>query len=348
MTGVHRQQIQDRVPQARVFKIWNVPGFGTADADYLDLLSDILTKGKVSRLYQRLVYTDQLATSVYSFVDTNEIGSQFYIDATARPGQDLGKLEKEIDEEVARLLSTGPTSAELKRVQTQYAANFMRGMQRIGGFGGKSDLLAQAEVFTGDPSYLFKTSFNRHEQATPADVKAAANEWLADGEFVLEVLPFPEHKTVASGVDRAKLPAVAGMPELKLPKLERATLANGMKIILAERHEAPMVNFWLLEDAGYAADSTATPGTASMTSEMLPFGTKTHSALEIDEQVETLGAQLNSYANIDLSTVHLSALKSNLDGSIALFADVIMNPVSRRQISRGCNGNIWRRSSRKR
>ena len=326
MTGVHRQQMQDRVPQARVFKIWNVPGFGTADLDYLDLLSDILTKGKVSRLYRRLVYNDQLATSVYAFVDTNEIGSQFYIDATARPGQDLGKLEREIDEEVARLLSTGPTETELKRVQTQYAANFMRGMQRIGGFGGKSDLLAQAEVYTGDPSYLFKTSFNRHEQATPAELKATANEWLADGEFVLEVLPFPDHKTIASGVDRSKLPEVSGMPELKLPKLQRATLPNGMKIILAERHEAPMVNFWLLEDAGYAADSTATPGTASMTSEMLPFGTKTHSALEIDERVETLGAQLQSYANIDLSTVHLSALKSNLDGSIALFADVIMNP----------------------
>ncbi len=327
MTGVHRQQIQDRVPQARVLKIWNVPGFGTADADYLDLLSDVLTKGKVSRLYQRLVYNDQLATSVYSFVEINEIGSQFYIDATARPGQDLAKVEKAIDEEIARLLSTGPTDSELKRVQTQYAANLMRGMQRIGGFGGKSDLLAQAEVFTGDPSYRFKTSFNRHEQATPAEVKKSGDEWLADGEFVLEVLPFPEHKTVASSVDRSKLPTVSGIPELKLPKLERATLANGMKIILAQRHDAPMVNFWLLEDAGYAADSTAAPGTARMTSEMLPFGTKNHSALEIDEQVETLGARLDSFANIDLSTVELSALKSNLDASIALFADVIMNPV---------------------
>ncbi|HMC58009.1 MAG TPA: pitrilysin family protein, partial [Candidatus Solibacter sp.] len=326
MTGVHRQQVQDRVPQARVFKIWNVPGFGTADTDYLDLASDILTKGKVSRLYKRLVYTDQLATAVSCFIDTNEIGSQFTIDATARPGQDPAKLEKAIDEEVARLLSAGPTPEELKRVQTQYAANFLRGMQRIGGFGGKSDLLAQAEVYTRDPAYLFKTSFNRHVQATPAEVKAAASHWLADGQFVLEVLPFPEYTTVTSNLDRSKPPEASGIPELKLPKLERATLANGMKIILAQRHEAPMVNFWLLEDAGYAADSTTVSGTASMTSEMLPFGTRTHNTLEIDEQVESLGARLNSYANIDLSTVELSALKSNLEPSIALFADVVMNP----------------------
>ncbi len=325
MTGTHRQTVQDRVPQARIYKLWNVPGFGTADLDYLDLAADCLAKGKVSRLYKRLVYTDQLATDVSAYVDVNEIGSQFHIEATARPGQDTAKLEKAMDEEVARFLAEGPTAAELKRVQTQFTANFLRNAERIGGFGGKSDLLAQAQVFAGDPSYLFKTSFTRHTQATPARVKAAVSHWLADGVFVLEVAPFPEYKTLTSGVDRSKIPEPGNVTDLKLPKLERATLSNGIKIILAERHNVPLVNFWLLEDAGYAADGSKS-GIASLTSEMLPFGTKTQSALQIDEQIESLGAQLRSSANIDLSTVQLSAIKANLDPSLTLLADIVMNP----------------------
>src|SRR5438034_2341449 len=60
MTGTHRQIVQDRVPQARIYKIWNMPQYGSADADYLDLVSDILSTGKTSRLYKRLIYDDQV------------------------------------------------------------------------------------------------------------------------------------------------------------------------------------------------------------------------------------------------------------------------------------------------
>jgi zinc protease len=59
---------------------------------------------------------------------------------------------------------------------------------------------------------------------------------------------------------------------------------------------------------------------------MLLFGTRTKSALEIDEQIESLGARFNPTANIDLSTIEMSALKANLDPSLALLADIAMNP----------------------
>jgi len=326
MTGTHKSRMQDRVPQARVYKVWNVPGFGTPEADYLDLVSDCLGKGRLSRLNKRLVYDDQIATSVNAFYDPNEIAGQFIIIATARPGEDIGKVEKEIDEELARFLKDGPTPEELKRMQTQFEGEFLRGLDRIGGFGGKSDILAEAQVYTGDPSYLFKTSLQRHENATPADIKKAANDWLSDGVFELEVLPFPDYKAVATNLDRSKPPAITETAELKMPKLQRATLSNGLKVVLAERHEIPVVNFWMAEDAGFATDAMATPGTASLTSAMLTYGTKTRSALQISEESETLGAQISARANAELSTIELSALKSNLDASLSLFGDVIINP----------------------
>ena len=91
MTGVHRQVAQDRVPQARIYKVWNVPQNGSADADYLGLLGRVLSQGKSSRLYKRLVYDDQIATDVAAFNFAQEIGGQFRIQATARPGDDLTK-----------------------------------------------------------------------------------------------------------------------------------------------------------------------------------------------------------------------------------------------------------------
>ncbi len=325
MTGTHRQVVQDRVPQARIYKVWNIPEYGSADSVYLDLVSDILTTGKTSRFYKRLIYDDQIATDAPAFVDLREIGGQFRVQATARPGQGLGQVEKELDEELARFLKDGPTAEELQRVKTEYDANFIRGIERIGGFGGKSDRLAQSEVFRGSPD-AYKASLKMVREATADDLKAAANRWLADGVYILEVLPFPPYKTAAAGADRSKAPEIGTPPELKLPKLQRAKLSNGLSVVLAERHEVPLVSFWMTSDAGYAADEFAAPGTASMTMALLTGGTKTRSALEISDQLAMLGAELRANSNLDMSTVRLSALKSKLDPSLELFADVILNP----------------------
>jgi zinc protease len=326
MTGTHRQIVQDRVPQARIYKVWNIPQYGSADADYLDMVSDVLTLGKTSRFYKRLVYDDQIATDAGAYVSLNEIGGQFLVQATARPGQDLAQVEKDLDEELARFLKNGPTADELARVKAQHEASFVRGIERIGGFGGKSDRLAQSQVFLGSPD-AYKISLKRVQDATAEDLKEAANRWLSDGVYILEVLPFPQYKTAATGADRSKPPEIGASPELNLPKLQRSTLSNGLKVILAERHEVPLVDFWLALDAGYAADQFASPGTDSMTMALLNGGTKTRTALQISDEQELLGAQLRAYSNLDLSIVQLSSLKSKLDPSLDLFADVILNPV---------------------
>ena len=325
MSGVHRAVMQDRVPLPRIYKIWNVPPFGSADADYLDLVSACLGQGKTSRLYKRLVYDDQIASDVTVYLEAREIGSQFYIQVTARPGHNLDEIEKEIDQELARFLKDGPTPQELQRIQTQYAASFTRGVERIGGFGGKSDRLAQYAVFTGDPDG-YKITLKRVRKATPEDLRSTANRWLSDGVYIAEVQPFPEYKTATAGTDRSKPPALGTPPELKLPKLERSTLSNGLKLILAERHDVPMVNFWIAADAGYAADQFAAPGTAKLMSTLLIDGTHTRNALEINDQAALLGAQLGAFSNLDFCFVRLSALKAKLDPSLELFSDVLLNP----------------------
>jgi zinc protease len=325
-TGSQRGIMQDRVPQARIYKVWNIPGWGTADADYLNLVSDVLSSGKSSRLFKRLVYDDQIATDVSASLDLREIGGLFVIEASARPGVDLARVEKAVDEELRRLLAGGPTPTELRRVKAQYRAGFIRGVERIGGFGGKSDVLAAGEVFAQRRPDFYKVRLNRVQQATPAQVANSARQWLSDGVYNLEVQPYPEYQVARAAADRSRLPEPGTPPDTRFPQLERATLSNGLKIVLAKRAAIPQVRFDLLLDAGFAADQSGIPGTASLALAMLDEGTAQRNALQISDQLAQLGANLGTGSKLDVSSVSLEALKENLDPSLAIYADVILHP----------------------
>lgn len=327
-TGTHRQIAQDRVPQARLYQVWNIPQYGAADGDYLSLAADILAGGKSSRLYRRLVFDEQIASSVNAFAELSEIGGRFYIIATARPGVPLAKVEKAVDDELAKFLAEGPTADELQRVKTQSIAGFVRGVERIGGFGGKSDVLAENQVYLGDPA-AYRTSLRRVNDATAQEVRNSAMAWLSDGAYILEVHPYPQFGTIASTVDRSKLPVPTIKPTVEFPKLQTATLSNGLKIVLAERHAVPLVNARLQIDAGYAADQFAVPGAAKLAMSLLDEGTEQRTALQISDEAERLGASLGMSSDLDTSSISLFALKANLDPSLDLFADVALHPAFR-------------------
>ncbi|MBC6983130.1 pitrilysin family protein [Caulobacter sp. 17J80-11] len=324
-SGEQRAVVADRVAQARLYKVWNVPQIGSADYDYLNLLTDILVSDKTSRLYKRMVYDEQIATNVSAYIDGREIGSQFVVELTARPGDDLKAVEKAFDEEMARLLTSGPTAEEVQKVRTLYTSGFVNGLERIGGFGGKSDILAQSQVYRGSPD-AWKESMARVQSATPADLQKAGKAWLSDGSYTLEVLPFPNYQAASTGADRKSMPKPGEMQAPKFAQLERGTLSNGMKVVVAPRHDVPLVRFNMMFDAGYAADQGGKPGTASLAMNMLDEGTTSRDSLAISKELALLGASLGTGSNLDYSTVSLSTLKANLDKSLDLYADVILNP----------------------
>ncbi len=324
-TGTHRGWVQDRVPQARLYRVWNVPEFGSSEEALLDLAAEVLGTGKTSRLYKRLVYKDQIATSATSSNDTNEIGGQFDFTLTANPGGDLNKVEKEADEELQSFLKNGPSAAELQLAKTQILGRYARIVERIGGFGGKSDLLARCQSFRGNPD-CYKDYLKWVKAATPATVKKAANDWLSDGDYVLEVQPYPTSFKTDAKLDRSKEPAPGDPMSLKLPELQKATLSNGLKIVLAERHSAPVVNFTLMVNSGYSADAENATGTASFEQRMLEEGTPTRDSLKIGEELEALSANFNASANLDYSLVSLNTLKSTMDPSLDIYADLILHP----------------------
>jgi zinc protease len=322
-TGKHEQVMFDRVPQARLYKIWNIPEWGSADADLLSLASGVLSSDKKSRLYNRLVYTERKASDIQAFSFNSEIGGLFGVVATALDQADLDYIDDAIDEELAAFINKGPSKEELSRLRTGARASFVRGLERI---SGKADILAEHQVFAGSPD-AYKESVTRFQTASAKEITTATEKWLSDGEYSLRVLPFAKHTTTPSKVDRSTgIPTVGSAPDVSFDKLQKATLSNGLRVILANRSAVPVVRMQLLVDAGYAADQDVKPGTANLAMAMLDEGTKTRDALEISTEMSEMGTSIGSGTSLDSSVVSLNTLKAKLEDSLDLYADIILNP----------------------
>ncbi|MCR9228207.1 MAG: insulinase family protein [Flavobacteriaceae bacterium] len=321
-----RQEYQDRVPETRVLFAWGTPPFGSREDLHFDLISAILTSGKNSRLYQKFIYQDQSASAAVSFQSSSEIASQFITWLNVKQGEDAAKLEKELEAEIERFIKEGPTEEELKRVKANYFANFIKGLERIGGFGGVSDILASNQTYHGEASY-YKTQLKYVEDATAEDLRKTAGKWLTKGKHVLICRPFPEYDIVESSVDRSKLPELGAPKSSKFPELQRMQLSNGLNVVLAQRKGVPTVIINLVADAGYKTDYLSSPGTANLAMNLMDEGTKDKTSLEINEQLQLLGASLSTFSSQDESNVYMSTLKPSLDASLDLFMDVLLNPV---------------------
>ena len=211
-----REVMQDRVPQARVYKAWTGPQWGSADANHLQLALRILGGGKNSRLYKRLVYSDQIATDVSISGLFLEIAGAVLLEASAKPGVALATVEQAIDEEIALFLKKGPTRAELQREQTRIRSDFIRGIERIGGMGGKSSVLAEYATY-GGAADLYLRDFEYIATATRKDLRDVANRWITPFPYVAEIVPFPDLHAVPEGIDRSAMPDSGTVDQVSFP-----------------------------------------------------------------------------------------------------------------------------------
>ncbi len=344
-----RETTTDQVAQTRIIKVWNVPQYGAPDVERLQLLAQVLGGSRASRLDQRLTFGDKTVDSISASMDASELGGQFLISADVKQGVDPAVVEKAIDEELNKLIANGPSATELAQARTVFKARFVRGIERIGGFGGKADALAECAVYTGDPG-CFRTSLERIESATPAQVKTVGKQWLSRGDYTLTVnkgervviaeepsapagpavalpMPDPKFKTVASDLDRSQgVPVTTSFPTLNFPAIQRGKLANGMTVLLAERHDVPVVQMTMEFPGGFSTDLGRKLGTASFTMGMLDEGAGQYDTIAFGNRAESLGANIGTGASLDAAAASLSALSENLDDSMALFADVVRRP----------------------
>ena len=184
-----RLVLEDRVELPRIYMAWHSAAmYAPGDAE-MDLVSELLTTGKMSRLYRTLVYEKRIALDVSAFQSSREISSFFVLAATAAPGQSLADITAVLDAELQQLVVKGPTTSEMERVSAQAEAHFLYRLQTVGGFGGKSDQLNAYNVFRGDPGY-FGADLDRYRAADAETVRLAAERTLRpDQRILLSVVP---------------------------------------------------------------------------------------------------------------------------------------------------------------
>ena len=321
-----REIMFDDVPQARIYKIWNVPERDTEEAAHFDLASSVLVGGKNSPLYKELVYEQQIATSVSSFYYDREIAGMFFIVADVVAGVDPAKVEAAMDDVMTNFIKRGPNPKLLKAEKTKLLAGFIRGIQRIGGFGGKSDLLATCQTYTGNPG-CFQENAAFMDAVTPSKMKATFAKWIDDTPYVLTILPTDKYEVAQTDLDRsAGVPYPTEKVEFQFPKLQTATLSNGAIVVLAQRKGVPLVELNFQFNFGYAQENNDELGYTNFMMDMLNEGTEKYSSLEFDQILDSLGSNIGFGSGLDSSFVSISSLKDNLDETLDLAKEAVMYP----------------------
>jgi len=171
---------------------WHSPEYLTEGDATADMLATVLATGKASRLYRRLVLEKQIAQSVDATQQSIGAQSVFTIEVVARPGVSTDTLKKEVDAVLEEIRKSGITPEELNRARTRYDTRMLSGLESVGGFGGKADVLQNYNQFIGEPSYLAQ-DLARYQAVSQEDVKRYANEQLRpDARVVLHAVPSPQ------------------------------------------------------------------------------------------------------------------------------------------------------------
>jgi predicted Zn-dependent peptidase len=317
-----RDTVVDKVQLPRITFAYHSPARLTDGDAEMDLAASVLSQGKTSRLYRKLVYEERLCTQVRASQGSMQLGSMFQVDLTPRPGADLDKVEKIADEEIAKFLDQGPTSEELERRKAELELSMLTRLQSV---ERVADKLNEYEYYWGEPN-SFKRDLDRYRNATPDRVRARAREVLSAPRVVLRVLPEDPRHTEA-GRDERPTKEEAKAFEPSAP--ETAKLSNGMQLIVFPRPTLPLVSAELLFQPGSAIHTDSEgkrAGLASLTAAMLKEGAGDLDALKFDEMLQSLGARLSTGAGHEQATVSLTVLRRNFEKAASLMADAVRRP----------------------
>ncbi|MFI5384486.1 MAG: M16 family metallopeptidase [Fimbriimonadales bacterium] len=317
---VRRLTIVDKVAQARSYMVWHSPAaFKQGDAE-LELLAGLLSDGFASRLYQRLVVKDRIASDVSAEQGSQYLGSLFMIVATAKEGVSPDKLEAAIDDEIAKLLATGPDSEELAREKAKYQLATFSSLESL---SDVADRLNEFDFYLGEPN-SFKWDLDRHTKLGSADLLTWARRILdPNARLILRVVPESDEPDQNP---RDQRPKIGAAKDLALPVPTQFKLSNGLNVFYFSRPELPLMSVSMQFDGGYTSDPAAKSGLASMTSGMLGQGAGALDAAAFSKEIDAIGASFSAGSSETASEVNLLSTEAGFEKGLSLFADAIIRP----------------------
>jgi zinc protease len=333
----------------------------TGDSYALDILADLIGRGKKSPLYKIVVEDKKLAPSVMTFNNSNEVTGDFRIRIRTFPDKNLTEVENAIKEAFAKFEKDGFTEKDLARTKAGIETNFYNAISSV---LGKSRQLASYNVFAGSPDFL-NTDLNNSLNVTSEDVWRVYNKYIKAQKYVLlsivpkgkpdlaaenselfvisgdniksytdeekiAIMNQPENlvkvEKLESKFDRSKQPVNGPDPSLKSQSIWNDELSNGIKVLGIEQNELPLVDFQIAIKSGLLLDDINKVGSANLVSRMLMQGTKNKTPLELEQAIEDLGSNISVVTTDDAVLIRVNCLSTKFAETFNLVEEILFEP----------------------
>ncbi|RYG88494.1 insulinase family protein [bacterium] len=339
--GVKRAEFKDQVEQAKTIMVWHSPAKYKRGDYEMRLLGPLLSDGLGSRLYDRLVVQDKIATDVSAYQDSNLLDSTFTIEADAAEVGDVPKVEAAIAEEIARFVKEGPKPDDLKRVEAKQEARLLGSIQSI---DNRADLLNELEFYNGKAD-SFDAVLKAYRAVTPASIRAEAARVLdLNNRLIVTVVPGQPEPTATAPAPageapvtptpradpaqnpRATIPTPGPAAPFTAPAPKEFTLSNGVRVSYWNRPALPLMAVEILFPRGANTDPRGQEGRASLAAEMLTEGAGDLSATEFKRRLDLVGADFGASAGTLTTTASLSVPSRGFPEALGLVAIALASP----------------------
>ncbi|HYG14425.1 MAG TPA: pitrilysin family protein [Bacteroidia bacterium] len=323
------------------------------DEPALDMLAEIFGGNINSPLYQNFVKTEK-AVAASSSHPCRELGGEFMINIFYNPKYTQKEIEDLLRKTINEFDPTKITDDQLLAAKTNMEANLVRIMESV---QGKASQLTNWTMLMGNKSYNLKNEVERYKAVTKEDIARVFDKYIKsrNAAFVHVVQRAPElkdssfsanpypgivddakekeyvglkYEPVVDNFDRSQRPAIAAAVPANIPQYYKASLPNGIKILGTQTTEVPTVDLVITIKGGHqlAAFNPKKVGLARLTAEMMNEGTKNRTAEQLEAELNKLGASIFVTSGRDNTQIYVSSLDKNIDATLKLLEDVLMNP----------------------
>lgn len=327
------------------------------DEPALDLLAMMMGGGNNSVFYKNFVKNEM---AIQAGVDhrSEELSGEFSISIFAYPPEDFNleglftKLDEKVKATIEEFGTSGITDEALARVKAEMESRYYDGLDEV---FNKGSVISEWERLLGRPSTI-TDEIERYTKVTKEDITRVFNKYIkGSGAAILNTYPIMNQKDSVKSINpnagatfpanpeyaglsykpnpdnfnRAERPKAGEAKTVKAPEFYQTTLKNGMKVLGTKATESPIINITINLEGG---DMALTPdqlkkfGLAQLATGLMNEGTKNYTTEQMAAELDKLGSSISIGAGKMNNTINVSCLKKNLDATLKLLEEKLLNP----------------------
>ncbi|MDI6809456.1 MAG: pitrilysin family protein [Candidatus Eisenbacteria bacterium] len=303
---------------------FHIPEAGSEEAPFFDLLQQILTEGKSSRLIGALKEKESIVTSIYSYHDSFRDPGLFYIGCDLNPGQEERAVSV-IFRELSLLARDGVAEDELSRVKRSVETSYAFGCETF--FQQAERLCFYYATSSVDLEGMY---LQRIRGAREEDINSLVRKYFGPANCTLSLVRPEAKERISFKGTVSGFNSQFAVPQAEVPvsqQAQKTELQNGMTVITKENKGASTVAMSFMIRGGLRAEPGERAGIANVTSRLLLRGTAVLTASEIAEKFDSLGVRVSTSSDRDFTEVSLEGTSSNFYPGFELLSAVLLEPV---------------------